>query len=249
MKFYLRGNKLGFIFALLIVLLFGSNGCSRVWEKNIALRNIEDPIDVVEEKVGLIGESQNTFVHLRNVQPFIPIIKFYAQRYNIDWVLIVAMMKQESVFNEDAVSHRGAYGLMQLMPLTQIEVAERLKLHETESPQNNIHAGVYYFQSLYSNIQGKTENDRIRIALAAYNAGLGRVQDAQAIAGYLGEDPTTWNAVRLGLTLLTKQNYTLHQRVWDAKCPPSGYFSDWKQTHSYVEKIMKDYNNYSLALR
>ena len=69
-------------------------------------------------------------------------------------------MKQESRFNFEAVSYKGAYGLMQIMPMTQIEIAEKIGVDEASTPRNNIKAGIYHLKSLFAifkNIQEKTE--------------------------------------------------------------------------------------------
>lgn len=234
---------------LATVLLLTAVGCSRPWVSSLPFQKIERPADILEKKIGLIGDQKNIYPQLRNIEAYFPLVKVYARKYNIDWLLIVAMMKQESLFDEGAVSHRGASGLMQIMPLTQIELSEKLSLPEANSPRNNILAGIYYFQSLYADIRGTTELDRVKIALAAYNAGRARIADAQAIARYLGEDPQSWDAIAQALTLMSKQNYTLHRRIWNDTKPPSGYFRDWKQTQTYVENVIEIYNRYSLALR
>ncbi len=248
MKKFWRGD-FNWNATLPLVLLLISVGCTKTMVNGTYTQKPEKPADIVENTAGLIGSQNNISSQLRAAEQYIPLVKSYAQKYEIDWILVLAMMKQESLFDLEAVSHRGAYGLMQLMPLTQIEIAERLSLQETISPRNNILAGIYYFKSLYSNVQGVTEDDRLRIALAAYNAGLSRIYDAQTIARYLGENPLEWNSVAKALTLLTKQNFTLHQRIWEAGKPPSGYFRDWKQTHNYVNEIITRYNTYSLTLR
>lgn len=236
------------IIHIFTVLLLLWSGCTKPLD-SLRLQTAEKPVDIIQENVGLISEKHSVQKALRWSEQYIPIVKAYAQKFQIDWVVILAMMQKESLFDNTAVSYRGAIGLMQLMPLTQIEIAERLSLQETVTPRNNIVAGIYYFQMLYSQVVGRTEADRIRITLAAYNAGLGRIRDAQAIAQYLGEDPTSWDAVAQALTMLSKQNYTLHRHVWSDGKPPSGYYRGWKQTQTYVNDVMELYNKFSLVLR
>jgi membrane-bound lytic murein transglycosylase F len=180
---------------------------------------------------------------------YLPLIKKYADKYDMDWVLVLSVMRQESEFDYQAVSETGAYGLMQIMPLTQIELAEKLGVQEASTPRNNIRAGIYHLKWLYSNFSDVPKQDRIRLTLAAYNAGLGRITDAQKVAAYLGNDPHKWSAVRAALPFLSKKDYTLHSRIWSDGYPPSGYFRDWQQTVDYVSKVMKRYDEYSLALK
>jgi membrane-bound lytic murein transglycosylase F len=158
-------------------------------------------------------------------------------------------MKQESSFNHEAVSYKGAYGLMQIMPLTQIEIAEKIGIEEAATPRNNIKAGIYHLKTLYTMFRNIPKEDRICLTLAAYNAGLGRVLDAQKIASYMGNDPHKWSSISAALPFLSKKNYTLHSRVWNDGCPPNGYLHSARQTVDYVDNIMSCYDRYSLALR
>jgi membrane-bound lytic murein transglycosylase F len=180
---------------------------------------------------------------------YIPLVKKYSTEYQVDWVLVLAVMKQESSFNHEAVSYKGAYGLMQIMPLTQIEIAEKIGIEEAATPRNNIKAGIYHLKSLYTMFRNIPKEDRICLTLAAYNAGLGRVLDAQKIASYMGNDPHKWSSISAALPFLSKKNYTLHSRVWNDGCPPNGYLHSARQTVDYVDNIMSCYDRYSLALR
>ncbi len=183
------------------------------------------------------------------IDRYSPIVKRYAQQYHMDWVLVLSVMEHESKFNHDAVSYRGAYGLMQLMPVTQMELTEKLGIRETVTPRNNIRAGVYHLRQLYDLFSAASRDDRLRLTLAAYNAGIGRIQDAQRIAGYLGSDPNSWAAVRDALPLLSRSYYTLHRRIWDDGRPVSGYFRDWRQTVDYVHDVLNNYQEFNVALR
>lgn len=175
-------------------------------------------------------------------------IKKYAKQYGFDWRLILAVIKQESKFSEAVASHQGAFGLMQLMPRTGDELADRLGLEEVISPRNNIAAGVFYLWQQYDSFGDAKEDDRIRLTLAAYNCGLGHVLDAQKIAEYSSEDVTNWTAVASALHLLSKQYYTLHQHIWDEERPANGYFLGWKQTTEYVSNVMGYYEEYKTLL-
>lgn len=89
-----------------------------------------------------------------------------SQRYRIDPLLIYAQMHQESSFKIRATSHKGASGLMQLMPAT----ARRFGVTKIYDPQQNIDAGVKYMRWLLD-----TFNQDVVLALAGYNAGEGAV--------------------------------------------------------------------------
>jgi soluble lytic murein transglycosylase len=92
-----------------------------------------------------------------------------------EWALVHAVIRQESAFDAEAVSSAGALGLMQLMPATAREVARKNKLPEDRTllvtnPAHNIRIGSLYLQTLLNRY-----DNSYPLALAAYNAGLGRV--------------------------------------------------------------------------
>ncbi len=89
-----------------------------------------------------------------------------SRRYGIDPLLIYAQMHQESAFKINATSHKGASGLMQLMPAT----ARRFGVTKIYDPKQNIDAGVKYMRWLLD-----TFNGDVVLALAGYNAGEGAV--------------------------------------------------------------------------
>ncbi|MBN1828197.1 MAG: lytic transglycosylase domain-containing protein [Deltaproteobacteria bacterium] len=95
-----------------------------------------------------------------------PIVIDAAQNYDVQPSLIKAVIMAESTFDHRAVSHRGAQGLMQLMPGT----AKDLGVEDSFNPAHNIFGGVKYLKQLIERFEGNAE-----LALAAYNAGLQKV--------------------------------------------------------------------------
>lgn len=91
-----------------------------------------------------------------------PIIERYAAQYRLDPTLVRAVIQVESDFNPSCVSHKGARGLMQLMPAT----AKRFGVKSLHDPEENIHGGVQYLAYLT-----RLFRDDLPRALAAYNAG------------------------------------------------------------------------------
>ena len=107
-------------------------------------------------------------------QDYSEYVEKYAEENKIDPLLIYAIIKAESNFDDDAVSNKGAMGLMQLMDNTAKEVATNELMEYTSNetlynPEKNIQIGVKY----YANLKEIFGNDMI--ALAAYNAGMGTV--------------------------------------------------------------------------
>jgi soluble lytic murein transglycosylase-like protein len=96
------------------------------------------------------------------------VIKTASERFRIPESLIKAVIKQESGFNREAVSHKGAMGLMQLMP----DTADALGVGDPFDMQENVFGGTRYLRELI-NLYGGNLNE----ALAAYNAGPDRVKE------------------------------------------------------------------------
>jgi soluble lytic murein transglycosylase-like protein len=93
-------------------------------------------------------------------------IKEAARRYDVAEDLVVAVIEVESQFNPYAVSHRGAQGLMQLMPAT----AASLGVRDAFDPRDNVDGGVRHLRWLLDRFE-----DDLPTVLAAYNAGEGTV--------------------------------------------------------------------------
>lgn len=97
---------------------------------------------------------------------FDPIIIEAARKFDVDAALVSAVIKAESGYNPRIVSHKGAQGLMQLMPGT----AKRFGVTDPFDPHANVHGGVRYLRWLLDRFDGSAE-----LALAGYNAGEGNV--------------------------------------------------------------------------
>jgi len=98
---------------------------------------------------------------------FDAIIKEASNRYGLSFSLLKAMIRVESNFNTNAVSHKGALGLMQVMPNN----LESLDIGDPFDPKQNIMGGARYFKAMIDRFDGK-----LPLALAAYNAGPNMVE-------------------------------------------------------------------------
>lgn len=103
------------------------------------------------------------------------LVRRTAVQFEVEPELIDAVIRQESAYNPYAVSHKGAKGLMQLMPAT----AERFGVKDVFDPAENVQGGVKYLRQLLDRYDG----DR-RLALAAYNAGEGAVDRFGGVPPY-----------------------------------------------------------------
>ena len=102
-------------------------------------------------------------------------IDMAAARHNVDPNLVRAVIKVESNFNSNAVSRKGAMGLMQLMPST----ARQLKVKNPFDAEQNVDAGVRHLKQLLENYGGNVD-----LTLAAYNAGAGAVARSSGVPRY-----------------------------------------------------------------
>lgn len=105
-------------------------------------------------------------------RPYADIISKYCNQYGVNENLVSALVKAESNFKEDAVSHADAKGVMQITDETFIFCRENAKIGNSDifDIDTNIHAGVWYLSFLAEKYKGNTVN-----ILAAYNAGMGNV--------------------------------------------------------------------------
>ena len=111
----------------------------------------------------------------RAPEEFETIISRSATEYGVEKSLVKAVIHAESSYNPQAVSRKGAMGLMQLMPGT----AQDLKVVNSFDPQDNIRGGVRYLRFLLDTFRGD-----VTLALAAYNAGLSKVARHGGIPPY-----------------------------------------------------------------
>jgi len=110
-------------------------------------------------------------------------IKRLAEKHNLDPLLVKAVIKVESNFEVEALSRKGAQGLMQLMPQT----ARDLRVKDVWDPHHNIEGGVKYLRKMFDKF-----NNNLSLSLAAYNAGPNKVKRYGGIPPY----PETQRFVR-----------------------------------------------------
>ncbi len=164
------------------------------------------------------------------------IIKEVAKEYDWDWRLISAIIYHESRFNEDAGSWLGAYGLMQLMPAT----AEAFGVNNIEDPKQNVKGGVLLLNALnkqfVKSIPDSTQ--RIKFVLAAYNIGLGHVNDAQHLAKKYGKDPNVWDGnVDIYLQNMSEEQYFKDEVVRFGYCRG-------EEATNFVRNVINNYKQY-----
>lgn len=131
-----------------------------------------DVMENVQRQLAMPRENSRDRVSPANLDA---LIEEAAARHQVDANLVRAVVKVESNFNPNAISPKGAMGLMQLMPQT----ARQLNVSNPFDPQQNVDAGVRHLKSLL-----ETNSGDVARSLAAYNAGQGAVQRNNGIPPY-----------------------------------------------------------------
>jgi len=134
--------------------------------------NADDLLNEINRLIHFINiQSDRTSIinQPRYITNFKPIINKAADRYDLDPLLIEAIIKVESNYNPYAVSRKGAMGLMQLMPTT----AKKIGITKPFDPYQNIMAGTYYYRLMLERFRSHKK------ALLAYHCGVRCVENGK----------------------------------------------------------------------
>ncbi|MCD8103123.1 MAG: transglycosylase SLT domain-containing protein [Alistipes sp.] len=167
------------------------------------------------------------------------IMREVCEREGYDWRLLSAIAYNESRFNADVVSSRGARGLMQIMPQT----ARQFDVDPDEAmvPEVNIMLAAKLLRKIEGMLRfgsNITYNDRMGIVLACYNCGVGHVFDARRLAAKYGGNPDSWNDVAYFLQRKGDPEFLADDAV---KC---GRFNGSGQTLAFVSDVLTRYDTY-----
>lgn len=131
-----------------------------------------------------------------------------------DWRLLAALAYQESQWNALATSPTGVRGIMMLTS----DTADRMGVADRLDPRESILAGARYLAMLKEQLPARIpEPDRTWMALAAYNIGMGHLEDARRLTQKLDKDPDAWRDVKDVLPLLAKSGYASSLRLGFAR--------------------------------
>jgi membrane-bound lytic murein transglycosylase F len=163
-------------------------------------------------------------------------IKEYSERIGWDWRLLASLIYQESHFDPEARSWAGAFGLMQLMPIT----AKRYGINRKSPVKDQINAGTQFISWLDKRFMASVpdKEERIKFILASYNAGPGHVFDAIRLADKNGVDPMKWHN-NVEEYLLKKSN----PAYYSDPVVKYGYCRG-AETINYVDQVLELYDHY-----
>lgn len=142
-------------------------------------------------------QSEDFDLAISRISKYDQTLKKYEKKYNFDWRLLAAICLQESRFNQEIENKWGAIGLFQIKKMTADEPYVAISpINGIENFDNNIHAGVKYLswikKKYFDSQKELREEEKLRLMLAAYNAGPKRVKDAMDKAKQMGLNPNVW---------------------------------------------------------
>lgn len=157
------------------------------------------------------------------LSPYDDVIRKYGSFTGIDWRLLSAIVYQESRYNIATVSVHNAMGLMQVKEST----AAHYGVDNVHDPELNVKAGTLHFSYLINLFDGPEMDpeDVIKFALAAYNAGEGRIAQCRRVADSLGLNRNKWSDVSAAMETMES-------------------FGGRHQTMTYVDKVLAKYDEY-----
>ena len=165
------------------------------------------------------------------ISHFDHLFKKYAAEIGWDWRMIASLAYNESNFDTTAVSWIGAKGLMQLMPKT----ARALGVPEgkEQNAEESVKAATKYLAQLGRSFTKVTDPDeKIKFILASYNAGIGHVFDAMALAEKYGKNKYVWDD-NVETYILLKS----HEEYFNDPVCKNGYFRG-RETYNFVKDIL-----------
>ena len=168
-------------------------------------------------------------------------IKKVGKETGWDWRLLASIIYQESRFKPDLTSPKGAYGLMQLMPV----VMEKYGIDSTATCEEQVMAGAKLLNDIRKKLpEAITDSTEIvKFTLAAYNCGMGHILDARRLAEKYDKNPNVWtNNVDYYILNKSKPKY-----YTDTLCR-SGYLRG-VETYNFVEDVLERHKHYSALIK
>jgi membrane-bound lytic murein transglycosylase F len=153
-------------------------------------------------------DTMNAEAFIAQTRTLLPHYKHWfkeaADLTGIEWQLLAALSYQESHWNPSATSYTKVRGMMMLTE----DTADRMGVENRLDAHSSILAGARYLQLLKEQLPLRmNEEDRLWMALAAYNQGMGHLEDARILASQSGLDPDVWADVKRMMPLLSRPSY------------------------------------------
>ena len=161
------------------------------------------------------AKSATSDAEIKKFRALVDTFKKYGDKYDVDYVLMMAQGYQESQLNQGAKSHVGAIGVMQVMPAT----GKDMKVGDIKQTDANVHAGVKYIRFMVDQYYADEPMDRLNkglFAFAAYNCGPGRVRQLRKEAQTRGLNPNIWfnNVERIAGERIGRETVTYVSNIY-----------------------------------
>lgn len=193
----------------------------------------QDPADMPADEE--LQQKSQDYIY---ISPFDSLFRLYADSV-CDWKMLAAIAYVESKFDTTACSHRGAQGLMQIMPSTYRHLLAKMGVADTmaQSVELDIRVAVKYIDDLGSLFSFINERERMNYILGSYNGGSNHIFDAMRIARKKGINRYNWNSLSPVLASLSDPE------VYNDSVCQFGSF-DATETLNYVKRVNRKYNEY-----
>jgi membrane-bound lytic murein transglycosylase MltF len=160
-------------------------------------------------------KSATADAEMRRFREVVSYFRKYGSQYNLDWMLMAAQGYQESRLDQQAKSHVGAIGVMQIMPAT----GRELKVGDITRIEANVHGGVKYIRFMidrYYEDEPMDDLNKVLFAFAAYNCGPGRVRQLRREAAARGLDANVWfdNVERIAAEKIGRETVTYVSNIY-----------------------------------
>jgi membrane-bound lytic murein transglycosylase F len=197
---------------------------------NFLLNKYQKPI-YINQSNQLTAHSKRT----KQLTPYDKILKKYGKEYGIDWRLVAALIYNESKFNVNAISSKGAFGIIQIMPAT----ADIYGITAQSSIDEQINVSFKILDNYKITLKQffKNEKDLYKAMIASYNLGLGHILDAINLAIKYDGEIYNWEQVSKWLLNKAQKKYYSDPIVRNGYC-------NGRLTVYFVNIVFDTYENY-----
>lgn len=195
----------------------------------------ESPEHLEAKDIYLVNYSPYRISEYGGLSPYDSIVREQADSTGNDWRLLSSIIYKESRFHMEARSHRGASGLMQMMPST----ALALGVTDLTDPEQSVKAGALYINRLKRHFRKNSANndELLKFTLAAYNAGMGRIDECISYAESRGMNTSVWDSI---VVVIPEMSDSLIVASGTLKY---GQFKG-TETINYVNSVLKLYEDF-----
>lgn len=202
----------------------------KIIKEDGTLEHLQERFYGHSEQVNRMGSLTFNQAVERRLPKYQQLIQTVASEYELDWRMLAAISYQESHWNPKARSPTGVRGMMMLT----LPTAKEMGIKDRLDAEQSLRGGSRYFNKLLQRMPARVqEPDRTWFAMAAYNVGMGHLEDARKITQSQGGDPNKWADVKERLPLLSRKRWYKNTK--------HGY-ARGNEPVTYVQNIRHYYN-------